>query len=74
MRKYRVGVLTFSDGRRYQHEQLLPTNRRYQHRVVEAIEGTGEAEVIEGREIVWNNRTAQRGAIETYRICHVCSG
>lgn len=65
MRKYRVGVLTFSDGRRYQHEQLLPTNREYQRRVVQAIEGTGQAEVIEGREIVWNNKTAQA---EAHRI------
>ena len=53
MRKYRVGVLTFSDGRKYQHEQLLPTNRDYQQRVKKAIEGTGEVEVIEGREIIW---------------------
>ncbi|MGA2763067.1 MAG: L-fucose/L-arabinose isomerase family protein [Spirochaetia bacterium] len=62
MRKYRVGVLTFSDGRRYQHEQLLPTNREYQRRVTKAIEGTGEAEVIEGREIIWSNATARAEA------------
>jgi len=62
MRKFRVGLLTFSDGRRYQHEQLLPTNREYQRRVKQAIEGTGEAEVIEGREIVWNNRVAHAEA------------
>jgi L-fucose/D-arabinose isomerase len=65
MRKFRVGLLTFSDGRRYQHEQLLPTNREYQRRVKEAIEGTGEAEVIEGREIVWSNRVAH---VEADRI------
>ncbi|MGO9314799.1 MAG: L-fucose/L-arabinose isomerase family protein [Syntrophobacteraceae bacterium] len=62
MRKYRVGLLTFSDGRRYQHEQLLPTNKRYQQRVKEAIEGTEEATVIEGQEIVWSNETARAEA------------
>ncbi len=41
MRKHRVGLLTFSDGRQYQHEQLLPVNRDYQRRVLQAIEGTG---------------------------------
>ena len=62
MRKYRVGLLTFSDGRKYQHEQLLPVNRDYQQRVKEAIEGTGEAEVTAGRQIIWNNRAANEEA------------
>ena len=62
MRKYRVGLLTFSDGRRYQHEQLLPVNKDYQRRVKQAIEGTEEATVIEGQEIVWSNATARAEA------------
>lgn len=67
MRKYRVGLLTFSDGRRYQHDQLLPINRAYQRKVKEAIEGTEEATVIEGREIIWSNETAR---MEANRIAH----
>ncbi len=67
-----MGLMTFSDGRRYQHDQLLPTNREYHRRVKEAIEGTGEAEVVEGREIVWSNAVAQTEArvlgIEVLRL------
>ncbi len=62
MRKYRVGLLTFSDGRQYQHEQLLPVNRDYQRRVLQAIEGTGVVTVIEGRQIIWNNKIANEEA------------
>ncbi len=65
MRKYRVELLTFSDGRGYQYEQLLPINRDYQRRVKEAIEGTGETTVIEGREIIGNNATPR---VEASRI------
>lgn len=48
MRKYRVELLTFSDGRGYQYEQLLPINRDYQRRVKEAIEGTGKQRSSKG--------------------------
>jgi L-fucose isomerase len=60
--KTKVGVLTFSDGRRYIHEDLLETNQRYQSRLVNALEATGEVEVIAGEEIVWTPRIAQREA------------
>lgn len=62
MRKFRVGLLTFSDGREYLHRQHLETNRGYQRRVKERIEATGEAEVIDGREVVWTNETARQEA------------
>ncbi len=62
MRKFKVGLLTFSDGREYQHEQLLPTNKNYHQRVREAMEATGEVEVVAGREIIWSNRTANAEA------------
>jgi L-fucose/D-arabinose isomerase len=62
MRKYKVGLLTFSDGRHYQHEQLLSVNKDYQRRVRQAVEGTGEVEVTEGRQIIWNNRIAHEEA------------
>ena len=62
MRKFRVGLITFSDGRRYQHEQLLSTNENYQKRVKNALEASGEIEVFEGRQIVWSNVTANAEA------------
>ena len=62
MRKRKVGVLTFSDGRKYIHEDLLATNERYQNRLVQALEATGEVEVVAGQEIVWTPKIAQREA------------
>jgi len=57
--KRKVGVLTFSDGRQYIHESLLDTNRRYQNRLVKALESTGEVEVVAGNEITWTPELAQ---------------
>jgi len=60
MRKTKVGILTFSDGRKYIHEDLLETNQRYQKRLAKALEATGKVEVVAGDEIVWNSVVAQR--------------
>jgi len=60
MRKPKVAVLTFSDGRKYIHESLLPLNRRYQDGLVQALEATGQVEVVAGQEIIWNSRLACR--------------
>jgi len=60
MRKTKVGILTFSDGRKYIHEDLLETNQRYQNRLAKVLEGTGEIEVVAGEEIIWNSVVAQR--------------
>ena len=53
IRKTRVGILTFSDGRKYIHETLVDLNQRYQDRLAAALEATGEVEVVGGREIIW---------------------
>ena len=60
MRKIKVGILTFSDGRDYIHEELLETNRRYQASLARALRETGRVDVVEGREIIWNQRVAQQ--------------
>jgi L-fucose isomerase len=60
MRKPKVGILTFSDGRRYIHESLLPLNRRYQDGLVKRLEATGQVDVVAGQEIIWNSRLASR--------------
>ena len=60
MRKIKVGILTFSDGRKYIHESLLETNRRYQDGLAKALNETGKVEIVAGREIVWNQRVAQK--------------
>jgi L-fucose isomerase len=59
MRKTKVGILTFSDGRKYIHENLLPLNRRYQDTLAKALQATGEVEVVAGKEIIGNQKTAQ---------------
>lgn len=61
MRKTKVGILTFSDGREYIHKSLEGLNRKYQERLAAALEKAG-VEVVQGREIVWNNVTANREA------------
>lgn len=62
MPKAKVGVLTFSDGRKYIHQDLLETNWAYQNRLVQALEATGEVEVVAGNEIIWSTKVAQREA------------
>ena len=60
MERRKVGILTFSDGRKYIHEDLLETNWRYQNRLKNALEATGEIEVIAGEEIIWSPEVAKR--------------
>lgn len=59
MRKIKVGILTFSDGRDYIHHNLLVVNQRYQDELTEVLENTEEVEVITGREIIASNSTAK---------------
>jgi L-fucose/D-arabinose isomerase len=62
MRKTKVGVLTFSDGRDYLHNELLPTTMGYQKRLVASLEATGAVEVVAGTEVIWTNEGAVREA------------
>ncbi|MHB9036445.1 MAG: L-fucose/L-arabinose isomerase family protein [Armatimonadota bacterium] len=62
MRKTKVGILTFSDGRKYIHDDLLAVNRRYQDSIVRALEATGQVEVVAGNDIIWNSELAQKEA------------
>lgn len=62
MRKTRVGILTFSDGREYIHNSLVELNTRYQNALAQALEATGEVEVVAGRQIVWSNHVAREEA------------
>lgn len=48
MKKYKVGLLTMSDGRPYLHNLQFDMNMGYQHQIRERLEATGEVEVIEG--------------------------
>ena len=43
----RVGILTFSDGRRYAHEPQIEENKRFEARLRSALEAKG-FEVVTG--------------------------
>jgi L-fucose isomerase len=60
--KKKVGILTFSDGRKYIHQDLLEVNRRYQDGIVRALEATGEVEAVAGQEIIWTPELARNEA------------
>lgn len=59
MRKIKVGVLTFSDGRDYIHRELLAINRRYQDRLVNTLSSIPHLDVIGGMEIIHDQQVAQ---------------
>lgn len=59
MRKIKVGILTFSDGRKYIHDSLVPLNKTYQDKLASALEATGEVDVVAGRVIIGDQKTAQ---------------
>jgi L-fucose/D-arabinose isomerase len=60
MTKIKVGLLTFSDGRPYLHQELLPTTRRYQEGLKAALEASGLVEVVAGESIINDNECAVR--------------
>ncbi|MHB1454076.1 MAG: L-fucose/L-arabinose isomerase family protein [Saccharofermentanales bacterium] len=62
-KKMKVGILTFSDGRDYIHEDLLQVNWKYQNELKEALEKTGKVEVIAGQQIIGSNLQAKQEAI-----------
>ena len=59
IRKIKVGILTFSDGRKYIHDTLVELNQRYQDRLAAALTATGEVEVVAGRQIIWTPEGAR---------------
>jgi len=59
IRKIKVGILTFSDGRKYIHDSLVELNQAYQNRLADALQSTGFIEVVPGREIIWTPEGAR---------------
>lgn len=54
----KVGVITFSDGRKHVHEELLTMNRSFEAKLVKRLEAEGHTVVI-GDECPWTNETAK---------------
>jgi L-fucose/D-arabinose isomerase len=61
MKRARVGILTFSDGRPHTHESLWPITNGFQERLGARLEEAGW-DVVSGREIVWTTELAQQEA------------
>lgn len=57
MRKTKVGVLTFTDGREFLQKPLLDVNRRFMQALVKKLKSRGY-EIVTGREVVWTNQLA----------------
>ena len=60
MQKRKVGLLTFSDGRKFAHELQKEMNWDFQNKFRARLEATGEYEVVAGEEIVWHPSVAKR--------------
>jgi len=64
MKKRKVGIITFSDGRKFVHDELLQMNKKFQERLVKALEGTGEVEVVTASDVVWKPSLAKKAGKE----------
>ncbi len=62
MKKYKVGILTMSDGRPYLHELQHDMNMGYQKQIRQRLEETGVVEVVEGTAPINSNEAAKQEA------------
>ncbi len=59
----KIGVITFSDGRKHVHEDSLEVNRQLETRLVEALKADGH-EVVVADEFPWSNVTARAAGMK----------
>ncbi|MCF7942920.1 MAG: L-fucose/L-arabinose isomerase family protein [Spirochaetia bacterium] len=59
MEKIKVGILTFSDERKYIHDAMLDINLQYQTALANELVKTGKVDVVQGRSIIGNRETAR---------------
>lgn len=62
MEKRKLGILTFSDGRKRVHEELLETNQGFLDRLVKTLQETGELDLVLGSEIIYTPTQAKTQA------------
>ena len=58
MQKRKIGILTFSDGRKFAHDLQYTMNKGFQDKLVKALEATGEIECVAG-ELIWTLELAR---------------
>ena len=59
MEKMKVGILTFSDGRDYIHQEMLETNEQYQTTLADELRKIGRVDVVLARRIIRNSEEAR---------------
>lgn len=64
MRKIRVGIITLSDSKEFVHNELLEMNKKFQNRLVKALEATGGVEAVSASDIVWKPSLAKKAGKE----------
>jgi L-fucose isomerase len=64
MKKRKVGIITFSDGRDFVHEETLEMNKKFEDRLVKALERTNEIEVVRASDIVNKPSKAKKAGKE----------
>ena len=64
MEKIKVGIMTFSDGRKNVNDELLEINKKFQKAIVEALEATNDVEMIEADEIISKPSLAKKEAMK----------
>lgn len=47
-KKRKVGILTFSDGRKFVHQQEYEVNKSFEECLVKVLESSGEVECVRG--------------------------
>ncbi len=61
MQKRKIGILTFSDGRKFAHDLQYKMNKGFQDKLVKVLKATGEVECVPC-EIVWTPELARSEA------------
>lgn len=70
MAKRKLGILTFSDGRKRIHDYFLKTNKAYLSRLTEALKKTGELDLVVADKIIHTPELAKTQA-ETLKCARV---
>ena len=61
MQKRKIGILTFSDGRKFAHDLQYKMNKGFQDKLAKVLKATGEVECVTG-EIIWTPELARAEA------------
>jgi L-fucose isomerase len=61
-KKRKLGILTFSDGRKTVHEELLGVNQGFLDQLVKTLEATGELDLVVGQKIIYQAEQAKEEA------------